>query len=368
MSNEDYYRVLGVSKEASADEIKKAYRKLARKYHPDVNPGDKHSEDRFKKISEAYDVLSDPKKREVYDTYGSYSESAQAAGGPGVGFSGFDFSGFGGAGFSDIFSQFFQGSTRVNTPHRGEDLEYQVSLGFHEALKGVQTRITYARRDTCQNCQGTGHTSEPGHARECPLCHGTGRTIQMRGRMKFSTTCSQCGGTGKSGKACATCHGEGRVRTTENLEIKVPAGVQTGSRIRFSGRGDAGILGGPSGDLYILATVGNHPFFERVGDNVYCKVPITLAEATLGAKIEVPTVDGRAVLKVPPGTQHGQKFRLRERGAPSLRAPTRGDQVIEVNVILPKIADERSKQILRELARLNPENPRRELFNFSPSR
>lgn len=366
MSNDDYYKRLGVARDASAGDIKKAYRKLARKFHPDVNPGDKHSEDRFKKISEAYDVLSDPKKREVYDAYGTYSDTFRGGAGPrspGVDFAGFDFSGFGSSGFSDIFSQFFQGSARDHSPQRGEDLEYQVSVGFNEALNGVQTRISYARREACQVCQGTGQTPG-GRARECSLCQGSGQIAQLRGRMKFNTTCSQCGGTGKSAKACTACHGQGRLQTTENLEIKVPAGVQSGSRIRFAGKGDAGIRGGSAGDLYIVATVGTHPFFERVGDNLYCKVPITLTEATLGAKIEVPTVDGRAVLKVPPGTQDGQKFRLRERGAPSLRAPTRGDQVIEVKVVLPKIADERSKEILRELARLNPGDPRKEIFNF----
>jgi molecular chaperone DnaJ len=366
MSNEDYYRLLGVNRSAAADEIKKAYRKLARKFHPDVNPGDKHAEERFKKISEAYDVLSDPKKREVYDAYGSYSDNLRGGApgqGPAVDFAGFDFSGLGGSGFSDIFSQFFQGNARSSAPKKGEDLEYQVSMGFDEALRGLQTRITYARREICQTCHGKGLSGDA-RARECGLCHGTGRMTQMKGRMKFTTACTQCGGTGRAGKACETCHGEGRIPTAENLEIRIPPGVQTGSRIRFAGKGDAGVQGAPAGDLYILTTVGGHPFFERVGDNVHCKVPITLTEASLGAKIEVPTVDGRAMLKIPPGTQHGQKFRLRERGFPSLRSATHGDQFVEVQVVLPKIGDERSKEILRELARLNPENPRQKLFNF----
>ena len=366
MSNEDYYRLLGVNRSAAADEIKKAYRKLARKYHPDVNPGDKHAEERFKKISEAYDVLSDPKKREVFDAYGTYSDNLRGGGtgqGPGVDFAGFDFSGVGGSGFSDIFSQFFQGNARSSAPKKGEDLEYQVSMGFDEALRGLQTRITYARREICQACHGKGQSGEA-RARECGLCHGTGRMTQMKGRMKFTTACTQCGGSGRAGKACETCHGDGRVPITDNLEIKIPPGVQTGSRIRFAGKGDAGVQGAPAGDLYIVTTVGSHPFFERTGDNVYCKVPITLTEATLGAKIEVPTVDGRAMLKIPPGTQHGQKFRLRERGFPSLRSATHGDQFVEVQVVLPRIGDERSKEILRELAHLNPENPRQKLFNF----
>ena len=236
-------------------------------------------------------------------------------------------------------------------------------MGFDEALRGLQTRITYARREICQACHGKGQSGEA-RARECGLCHGTGRMTQMKGRMKFTTACTQCGGSGRAGKACETCHGDGRVPITDNLEIKIPPGVQSGSRIRFAGKGDAGVQGAPPGDLYIVTTVGSHPFFERTGDNVYCKVPITLTEATLGAKIEVPTVDGRAMLKIPPGTQHGQKFRLRERGFPSLRSATHGDQFVEVQVVLPRIGDERSKEILRELARLNPENPRQKLFNF----
>ena len=366
MAKEDYYRLLGIRKDAPAEDIKKAYRKLARKYHPDVNPGDKQAEERFKKISEAYDVLSDPKKREVYDAYGTYSENIRpGAGGPGPGvdFTGFDFSSFGGSGFSDIFSQIFSGEQRNNRPQRGDDVEYQISIGFNEALKGLQTRITYARRDVCQICQGKGYEVE-GRGRDCPNCQGSGKVAQSRGRMKFTTTCPQCGGSGQMGRKCHSCQGEGRIRVTENLEIKIPAGVQTGSRIRFAGKGDAGIQGAPPGDLYIVATVSPHSFFERVGDNIYCKIPITMTEAALGAKIEVPTVDGRAMLKVPPGTQNGQKFRLRERGAPSLRAPTRGDQFVEVRIMTPKVGDERSKEILRELARLNPENPRREIFDF----
>jgi molecular chaperone DnaJ len=365
MSQEDYYRTLGISRDAKAEEVKKAYRKLARKYHPAVNPGDKHAEERFKKISEAYEVLSDPKKREVYDAYGTYSDNFQpgAARGEGFDFSGFDFSNMGGAGFSDIFSQFFQGETSIPRSQKGDDLEYQISIGFNEALNGLQTRITYARRDVCHVCSGKGEVSG-GKERVCPSCKGSGKVGQARGRMRFSSTCPQCGGSGHIGRQCTECGGEGRIRKTENLEIKIPPGVQTGSRIRFAGKGDSGVLGGPPGDLYIVATVSPHPFFERVGDNLYCKVPITVTEAALGAKIEVPTVDGRAVLKIPPGTQSGQKFRLREKGAPSLRAATRGDQFVEVKIVVPRVADERSKEILRELARLNPDDPRSEVFNF----
>jgi molecular chaperone DnaJ len=365
MANEDYYQILSVKRGATPDEIKKAYRKLARKYHPDVNPGDKQAEERFKKISQAYDVLSDPKKREIYDSYGAYSDNFQArpgGPGPGVDFSGFDFSNLGGTGFSDIFSQIFSGSEpRAAQPQKGEDLEYQISIGFHDALKGLQTRISYARKDVCSECSGRGQIFS-GRDRTCPTCRGSGKIAQMSGKLQFSSTCPRCGGTGQAGRKCSQCGGEGRAQRTESLEIKIPAGVQTGSRIRFAGKGNAGIQGAPTGDLYIVTTVASHPFFERLGDNIYCKVPITVAEAALGAKIEVPTVEGRAVVKIPPGTQSGQKFRLREKGAPSLRAPTRGDQFVEVRIVLPRVADERSKELLREFARLNPDDPRKDLF------
>ena len=366
MANEDYYKILGVSRKASADAIKKAYRKLARKHHPDVNPGDKHAEERFKKISEANEVLSDPKKREVYDTYGTYSDNIRSATGPQgpqVDFEGFDFSNLGGSGFGDIFSQLFGGNRTTNRAQKGDDLEYQVSISFNDALKGLQTRISYTRREVCSSCQGKGVRGD-GKSQECPYCHGTGKINQQRGKMRFMTPCPQCGGTGSSATNCPDCHGEGRKPVSESLEIKIPAGVQTGSRIRFAGRGDAGMYGGPAGDLYIVTTVSGHPFFERIGDNIYCKIPITLTEAALGAKIEVPTLEGRAVLKIPPGTQNGQKFRLREKGAPSLRAPINGDQFVEVRVLTPKLADERSKELLRELARLNPENPRVGMFGY----
>jgi molecular chaperone DnaJ len=366
MANEDYYKILGVSRKASAEAIKKAYRKLARKHHPDVNPGDKHAEERFKKISEANEVLSDPKKREVYDTYGTYSENIRTATGPQgpqVDFEGFDFSNVGGSGFGDIFSQLFGGNRATNRAQKGDDLEYQVSISFNDAFKGLQTRISYTRREVCSSCQGKGVRGD-GKNQECPYCHGAGKINQQRGKMRFMTPCPQCGGTGSTATNCTDCHGEGRKSVPESLEIKIPAGVQTGSRIRFAGRGDAGVQGGVPGDLYIVTTVSIHPFFERMGDNIYCKIPITLTEAALGAKIEVPTVEGRAVLKIPPGTQNGQKFRLREKGAPSLRAPVHGDQFVEVRVLTPKVADERSKELLRELARLNPENPRTGIFGY----
>ena len=364
MNRQDFYKTLGVTRGASLDDIRRSYRKLARKYHPDVNPGDRAAEERFKKISEAYEVLSDPRKREIYDAYGTYSENYRPrpdAGG-GFDFSGFDFSEFGRSGFSDFFTRMFQGRPDTQRP-QGRDLEYQISMSFDDALKGLRTLIAYDRMELCRSCRGSGKAST-GQAGTCTLCRGTGKLAQMRGRTRLLTDCHRCGGTGSNSQPCPSCSGQGRTRSPTRLEVRIPAGVQNGSRIRFGGKGDVGLGGTPSGDLYVVAKVTPHPFFERKGDNIYCKVPVTVTEAALGAKIQVPTVEGRTLLKIPPGTQGGQKFRLREKGAPSLRAARRGDQFVEVRVVVPKIADERSKELLRELARLNPADPRTGLAQF----
>jgi len=359
MNRPDFYKTLGVGRRASPDDIRKSYRKLARKHHPDVNPGDRAAEERFKKISEAYEVLSDPRKREVYDAYGTYSENYRPrSGGSGAGFdfSGFDFSDLGSSGFSDFFSRMFQGGPEPARP-QGRDLEYQISMSFEDALKGLRTQIAYDRMEGCRRCRGSGQESTA-RSGICPLCRGTGKLDQMRGSARLTTHCHRCGGTGRDRRQCASCSGQGRTSSPSRLEVKIPAGVQNGSRIRFAGKGEAGLGGAPSGDLYVVAKVTPHPFFERKGDNIYCKVPVTVTEAALGAKIEVPTVDGLSLLKIPPGTQGGQKFRLRGKGAPSLRAARRGDQFVEVRVVVPRIADERSKELLRELAQLNPTDPR----------
>jgi len=358
MNRQDFYKTLGVGRKASLDDIRKSYRKLARKYHPDVNPGDRAAEERFKKISEAYEVLSDPKKREVYDAYGSYSENFRPRPGAGGGFdfSGFDFSDLGNSGFSDFFSRMFQGRSEPVSP-QGRDLEYQISMSFDDALKGLRTQIAYDRMEACRSCRGSGQAST-GRAGICTLCRGTGKLDQMRGPARLTTSCHRCGGTGHNSQPCVSCSGQGRTSRPSRLEVRIPAGVQNGSRVRFAGKGEAGLGGAPSGDLYVVTKVTPHPFFERKGDNIYCKVPVTVTEAALGAKIQVPTIDGRSLLKIPPGTQGGQKLRLRGKGAPSLRAARRGDQFVEVRVVVPRIADERSKELLRELAQLNPDDPR----------
>lgn len=347
MARDDFYKVLGVARDAKPEDIKKAYRRLARKFHPDVNPGKKDAEDQFKKISEAFDVLSDPKKREIYDRYGTYSEAtermAQEGGGPG-----FDFSGFGASSFRDIFSDLFSGGggpgagfrpppgvraaqPETPQPKRGEDIEYPLSISFDEALRGLTTNITISRSEACAECGGTG---------------------QVR----------------NASAVCPSCRGRGAVEKRDVIRnVKIPPGVDTGSRVRVAGKGHAGKRGGPSGDLFIITKVSDHPFFTRKGDNLYCSIPVTVPEAALGAKIDVPTIDGPTVMRIPPGTQSGQKFRLRDRGVPSLRGNVRGDQFVEVRIVLPSVISEETKKVLAEFARLNPENPRANLPGIEPS-
>ena len=400
-SKKDYYETLGVKKSASAEDIRKAFRKLARKYHPDVNPGDKAAEEKFKALSEANEVLSDPKKRKIYDQVGFYSDNidpataeayARAGGGAGgfpgggqgnargqganVDFGGFDFSdmfenaGRGGRGsagsgsFRDIFSGIFGGgrgtAAAEEGPEPGTDLEYQVNVPFWTAIRGGVMRINISRQDVCSNCHGQGFLEQPG---KCPQCNGTGQVTQTGGRMKFNVQCPRCHGSGKNVSTCPTCHGEGTVERTEPLEVRIKAGTRDGQRIRIPGKGNAGAHGGPPGDLFVIIRTGEHPIFRREGDDISLSVPVTVTEAALGAKIEVPTIDGRALLKIPPGTQPGQKLRLREKGVPSATQDgARGDEIVEITVKIPMPRDERTKELLRELATLNPEDPRAELW------
>lgn len=366
----DYYELLGVPRRSSAKDIRAAYRKLARKYHPDLNPGDKSAEEKFKQVQEAYDVLSDSKKRQMYDQFGFYAENYQGgpppgeeagAGGPHFDFGGFDFGGAGGTSFRDLFSQFFRGGRAAEGPEReaGNDLEYQIHISFWEAVRGTVKKISITRLDSCTECQGTGAT---GGAQVCPGCGGKGTVQQTSGRMRFNISCPRCGGTGRLRTPCRACGGEGRVQHTETLDVRIPAGMHTGSRVRVPGRGNAGTLGAPPGDLYILLDVAPHPFFERKGNDLYTVVPITISEATLGAKIEVPTIDGRSQVRIPPGTSSGRRLRLREKGVPSARNGKRGDQYVELQVVVPKPTDERVRNLLRELDKIAPEDPRKDLF------
>ena len=382
----EYYETLGVDRKASTDDIRKAYRKLARKYHPDLNPGDKSAEERFKNVQEAYDVLSDPKKRPMYDQFGFYSENGYPGAGagptgagpqPGMDFSGFDFtdyfnSGAGGGGrtrtetgggFRDIFSQFFggKGGTREQAePEKGGDLEYVMDIDFWQAIKGAQVRLNITRYEICETCHGSGSTGQ-GEV-TCPQCKGTGNVTQMAGAMKFSLTCPRCGGAGKLRNACPTCGGDGRVAKTEAVDVRIPPGARTGSRLRVPGKGNAGTMGAPAGDLYITTKVAEHPFFRREGDNIEIRVPITVWEAGLGAKIEVPTLDGRTLLKIPQGTRNGQKFRMRDKGVENSRTGSRGDQIVDVAIEAPDPRDERTRELLRELAKLHPDDPRAKMW------
>src|SRR5579872_4420788 len=385
----DYYETLSVPRTASDDDIRKAYRKLARKYHPDLNPGDKAAEDRFKNVQEAYDVLSDKKKRDMYDQVGFYSENGFPGAGPTPGggggrshpnmdFSGFDFSemfrgaqaetearrresGAGSGSFKDIFSQFFHGGAETGhegepEPQKGADLEYGLNISFWQAIRGTQAKIEVTRYDQCPTCQGTG--GRDAGSISCPQCNGTGNVTQMAGNMKFNLTCPRCNGKGRLKNACPTCHGDGRLAHTETVEVRIPAGAQDGSRLRVAGKGNAGTMGAPPGDLYITTHVEEHPLFKREGDNIHMQVPVTIWEAGLGTKIEVPTIDGKTLLKIPPGTQNNQKFRLRDRGVPNTRKGTKGDQIVQVVLKAPEIRDEKTKELLRELAELHPEDPR----------
>jgi molecular chaperone DnaJ len=371
MAKEDYYSILGVSRNAKEAEIKKAYRRLARKNHPDVNPGDKTAEERFKRIQEAYDVLSDAKKRPLYDQYGFYSDNLKdRPGEAGSSFSGwrsggFDFSGtdFGASGqssFRDIFADLFGGGGRSNRetgPEQGEDLEHHLNISFMEAVKGLATRLTVNRPEQCRNCAGSGMDGTRGQ-QVCPTCHGKGEEVRARGIMHFKGACSACGGSGRVSGRCAACGGTGNMPVQEMVTVRIPPGVDSGFRMRVAGKGGAGRRRGAPGDLYLVITVRSHEFFRREGNDIACTVPLTVTEAALGTKIEVPTVEGKTLLRIPPGTQSGQKFRLRGKGAPSLRDGGQGNQIVEVQVVVPRVADERSKEILKELARLNPANPR----------
>ena len=336
-------------------------------------------------------MLSDAKKRPMYDQFGFYSENGFAgAGAPGgagsagqagshFDFSGFDFSDAGGGGgggasggrrhetggaggFRDIFSQFFGGrdeATHVEA-EKGGDLEYVMDIDFWQAIKGTQTRVDITRYDVCDTCRGSG-SSGAGES-TCQQCKGTGHVSQMAGAMKFNLSCPRCGGSGKLRNACPTCGGEGRIAHTESVEIRIPPGARDGSRLRVPAKGNAGTMGAPPGDLYITTKVEPHPFFRREGDNIEITVPISVWEASLGAKIEVPTIDGRTLLKIPQGTTNTQRFRLREKGVLNQRTNQRGDQIVEVSIAAPDPRDERTRELLRELAKLHPEDPRAEMW------
>ena len=360
----DLYIVLGLERSAVLADVKRAYKRLARKYHPDINPGDRMAAAQFRQIAEAYETLSDPDRRQRYDMTGA---TARGESGTTYGFEGFDFTisvhGTEAPTFGDLFADVLQQREARHddgTAERGADLHQTVTLDFEEAMRGSQRPVTVTRQELCRACRGSGHL--PISETRCLHCHGAGTVKSARGHMVFSKPCAQCGGSGRQAQTpCPSCGGQQVEMRTEPLTINVPPGMADSARIRVPGKGHVGRNGGASGDLYITLHVQPHPLFQREGDDLHLTVPIAVHEAALGAKIEVPSLDGAARLRVPPGTQSGQRFRLRERGVPSARDGRRGDLVIEVKLVLPKLLDERSKELLREFGRINASDIRQDL-------
>lgn len=341
----DYYEVLGVSKGASADEIKKSYRKLAMKYHPDRNPDDPKAEENFKEVKEAYEVLTDDQKRSIYDQYG---HAGMEQGGMGGGFGGG--AGFGDA-FGDIFGDIFGGGTRSgqrNNVYRGADLRYNMEVTLEEAAKGTETKIRIPVQTTCETCKGSG--ARPGTKPvTCTTCGGQGQVRMQQGFFSVQQTCPKCNGQGTMIKdSCPTCSGAGRVKENKTLSIKIPAGVDEGDRIRLSGEGEAGVNGGPTGDLYVVVHLKEHEIFQREGGNLHCEMPISFTTAALGGEIEVPTLGGTAKMKVPAETQTGAIFRLRGKGIKPLRQSENGDLMVHVVVETPVKLTDKQKELLRE--------------------
>lgn len=359
MAKRDYYEVLGVSRESSPEEIKKAYRRLARQYHPDANPDDKETaEAKFKEVAEAYDVLSDSEKRANYDQFGHAGVDGQGFGGFGEGGFGADFGGFG-----DIFDMFFGGGggRQRSGPQKGADLRVNMEISFKEAAFGLEKDIQVPRVEACDTCGGSG--AAPGSKpKQCPTCHGAGQVQFAQntpfGRIVQSRTCDVCHGNGKIiEKPCPTCRGAGQVRRSRTIHVKIPAGVDNDSRLRMRAEGEAGVRGGPPGDLYVYITVQPHKIFTREGNEIICQIPISFTQAALGAEVEVPTLEGRANLKVPEGTQTGSVFRMKGLGIPYLSGRGRGDQHVQVKVVTPTKLTDKQRELLQELAKVSGDNP-----------
>ncbi|MCP4154277.1 MAG: molecular chaperone DnaJ [bacterium] len=360
----DYYKTLGVNKKASLTDIKKAYRKLARKYHPDLNPGDKAAEKRFKEITEAYEVIKDPEKRKQYDMFGSTAN--YRSGGRGAsGFDGFDFNSTGNSSFGDIFETIFGGNSRSydkpKRPERGEDLHYSINLSFLDAAKGIETPIQIVRKESCTSCDGKGVERNSTKV-TCTVCNGSGRVQKQTGFMKFASVCTNCGGTGHMpGKNCKTCHGEGRGDNVTKIRTRIPPGVDDSSKVKIAHKGNAGRFGGPSGDLIITINVSPHKFFKRNAANLEIQLPVTYFEAAMGGKVEVPTLDGMTLLKIPPGTSSGQKLRLKGKGILNPKTKAKGDMMIEIKIVPPPTKDIEIRKLLKKIDKKAPYNPRENL-------
>ena len=357
MAKQDFYELLGVSRDADAAVIKAAYRKLAMRHHPDRNPGDRQAETRFKSLSEAYEILKDEQKRAAYDRFGHAAFENGGAGGPGQR-DGFDFA----SGFADIFDEMFgdfTGARRGNTATRGADLRYNMAISLEDAFRGRQPEIRLPTSVACTGCNGTG---AEGGARpvSCPACNGAGRVRAQQGFFTIERTCPNCQGQGRViDDPCVNCEGAGRVRSEKTLAISIPPGVEDGTRIRIAGEGEAGLRGGPPGDLYIFLSVEPHALFRREGSDLYCVVPIPMATAALGGGIEVPTIEGgRAKVTIPAGAQSGQRFRLRGKGMSVLRSKTRGDMYIETQIETPVKLTAKQREILEEFAKAGGDHAR----------
>jgi len=388
MTKIDFYELLGIRRSASNLEIRRAYRKLARKYHPDINPGDRNAEIRYQRIYEAFEVLSNPTERERYDRPGGRGPAEPSATEAGYGFEGFDFSvlsfaesgsaqlpgsvpGESDSDISDIFTQLFSSPEALRSENAavGERLIHHLTMSFEESLRGIETSLQVRRLVACSSCVGWGRVSS-GEPDRCPACKGKGRATQLHGHMVFARSCPECAGIGfVDRRSCPDCLGAGRRPVEETLRVRIPGGVESGSKVRVPGKGNQGRGGGPPGDLNVLIQVTPHPFLQREGDALCCTVPVTFSEAALGCRIDVPTLDGWVKVRVPPGTQSGQKLRLAGHGAPLpyrtsgvVGNPVRGDLFVTIQLVTPQKLDERAQALLRELAELHRENPRGELW------
>ena len=383
MAGEDYYSILGVKKDASTDQIKKAYRKLARKYHPDVNPGNKEAEEKFKEVSRAHEVLSDPEKRKIYDEFGEeglkagfdpeqarqYKQWSQFAGSGAKGARGFggfydshsDSGDYRYSGFEDIFSDLFGGAgSSPKGPQKGRDIESVLDVDFVSSIRGTTTRITLQKQKVCVKCGGLGRI-ENSDSPVCKTCKGTGQTSVSQGPINFSRACPDCGGSGRKGEVCSECRGAGVLPSTETIDVVIPAGVKDGSKIRLSGKGEPGLNGGPSGDLYIITRIAPHPIFKRDGDSIRVEVPVTVAEAMKGSEIKLMTPTGEVQLRIPQGTKSGQKLRLKGKGAPNLKTKVPGDLYVILRVQVPITNEEEALEAAAALDRFYNKDVRSEI-------